>query len=68
MLSLKFVTGAIAIPVVLLFLYLGGWPLMLFATAFMLIGLHELYSSLPASPASSSSRWSRSSAAARAPR
>jgi phosphatidate cytidylyltransferase len=46
MLRLKFVTGFVVIPIVLGFLYFGGWPLFVFSAAFMLAGLHEFYSAL----------------------
>jgi len=48
MLRVKFATGLIAIPILLVLLYSGGWPLFLVALAVMLVGLHELYSALMA--------------------
>lgn len=46
MLRLKFLTGLVVVPVLLIFLYLDGWPLFLFSAAFMLVGMHEFYSAL----------------------
>jgi phosphatidate cytidylyltransferase len=46
MLRLKFVTGFVVVPIVLAFLYFGGWPLFVFSAAFMLAGLREFYSAL----------------------
>ncbi|MBM3498365.1 MAG: CDP-archaeol synthase [Armatimonadetes bacterium] len=46
MLRRKVLTSFFVIPVLLAFLYLGGWPLFLFATVFMLGGMHEFYAAL----------------------
>ncbi|MBM3498436.1 MAG: hypothetical protein FJX74_07160 [Armatimonadetes bacterium] len=43
MLRTKVITALIAVPVLLLLLYLGSWWLFLPATALMLIGLQEFY-------------------------
>lgn len=46
MLAVKFATGLVSIPILLVLLYVGGWPLFLVALACMLIGLQEFYSAL----------------------
>jgi phosphatidate cytidylyltransferase len=46
MLAVKFATGFVAIPILLVLLYLGGWPLFAVALIVMLVGLHEFYSAL----------------------
>jgi phosphatidate cytidylyltransferase len=47
MLRKKVITGSIVVPILLGFLYVGGWPLFVFAAVFMLAGMHEFYAALP---------------------
>ncbi len=46
MLAAKFATGSVAIPILLVLLYFGEWPLFAVALVAMLVGLHEFYSAL----------------------
>jgi phosphatidate cytidylyltransferase len=46
MLRTKFLTSSIVVPVLLGFLYVGGWPLFLFSAAFMLAGMYEFFTAL----------------------